>query len=126
MLPLSIDESFAGRIEPAERARETTWRRPANIPLARSAEARAVAVWIGVFVIACVVVALAYVWVRLMVVEVGYRLSATKQLVERLEQEGRELTVEAAAADTPGRLEQEARVRLGLQRPERGQIAVLP
>jgi hypothetical protein len=126
MLPLSIDQRVLARRDPVEAVlRETRWR-PTNIREAVSAEVRALAVWIGVLVFVGVVVGLGYVWMRLLVVDVGYRLSATRQLVERLEQEGQELAVEAAAADTPGRLEQEAHLRLGLQRPERGQDAVLP
>jgi hypothetical protein len=124
MLPLSIDQRLFTRREPIV-VRDAQWR-PANIPFAVSAELRALATWIGLFVLAGVLVALGYVWVRLKVVDVGYRLSATRQLVERLEQEGQELAVEAAAADTPGRLEQAAHLRLGLQRPDRGQDAVLP
>jgi hypothetical protein len=126
MLPLSIHQrALAPRAPVDALLREVRWR-PSNIPVAVGAELRAVAAWIGVFVLAGVVVALAWVWVRLRVVEVGYRLSVTRQLVERLEQEGQELATAAAATDTPGRLEQEAQRRLGLQRPEHGQDARLP
>jgi len=126
MLPLSIDQRVLARRAPIDTVlREARWR-PSNIPVAVSAEIRALAAWIGIFVLAGVIVALAWVWVRLRVVEVGYRLSATRQLVERLEQEGQELAASAATADTPGRLETEAQLRLGLQRPDRGQDAVLP
>lgn len=126
MLPLSLDQRLIVRREPMEAAlRDARWR-PANIPFAASAELRALAAWIALFVFASVLVALGYVWVRLKVVDVGYRLSVTRQLVERLEQEGQELAVEAAATDTPGRLEEEAQRRLGLRRPERGQETVLP
>jgi hypothetical protein len=126
MLPLSIDQRWVERRETFDTPRSRARWQPKNTPFAASAEVRALAAWIGVLVLAGVFVALGYVWVRLRVVEVGYRLSATRQLVERLEQEGRELAVEAAAADTPGRLEQAARLRAGLQRPQRGQDTVLP
>lgn len=126
MLPLSIDQRTIARTERIDIARRDGRWRPINISAAASAEVRALATWVSFFVFAGVLIALGYVWVRLMVVEVGYRLSATRQLVERLEQEGRELAVEAAAADTPGRLEQEAHSRLGLDRPTRGQDAGLP
>ncbi len=122
MLPLSIDQRLMSRREPLDDVR---WR-PANIPIAVSAELRALAAWIGLFVFASVLVALGYVWVRLKVVDVGYRLSVTRQVVERLEQEGQELAVQAAVTDTPGRLEEEARRRLGLRPPERGEEATLP
>ena len=61
-----------------------------------------------------------------MVVEAGYRLSVTRQLVEALEREGRELAVRAAAADSAARLEELASKRLGMRPPERGEEEVLP
>jgi cell division protein FtsL len=73
-----------------------------------------------------VLVALAHVWIRNQVVEAGYRLSATRQLVERLEQERRELQVRAAAPDAPGKLGELARTRLGMRPPQRGEEIVLP
>jgi cell division protein FtsL len=69
---------------------------------------------------------LGYVWVRLMVVEAGYRLSVTRQLVEALEREGRELAVRAAAADSTARLEELAVRRLGMHPPQRGEERALP
>jgi cell division protein FtsL len=69
---------------------------------------------------------LGYVWVRLKVVEAGYRLSATRQLVERLELEGRELMVRAAASDATGRLEELATARLGMRAPGVGEEEILP
>jgi len=73
-----------------------------------------------------VVLLLGSVWVRLQVIEAGYRLSATRQLVERLEMEGRELAVRAAAADAPERLAKLASRRLGMSAPVRGQEVSLP
>ncbi|MBI4517369.1 MAG: cell division protein FtsL [Deltaproteobacteria bacterium] len=122
---MSIDQRAFARRDPIEAVlREAHWR-PANVPFAVSAEVKGLATWIGVLVLAGVLVALGYVWVRLRVVEIGYRLSAVQQLVGRLEQEAKELAVEAAAADTPGRLEEEARRRLGLQRPQPEQLGSL-
>lgn len=100
--------------------------RPANVPLAARAELRTLLLWGGLLGVTGVVFALGYVWVRLKVVEAGYRLSATRQLVERLETEGRELAVRAAAADTPERLGELARTRLAMRRPVRGEEAMLP
>lgn len=101
-------------------------RRPANVSFAVQAETRTLMVWGGCLGLACVLIALGYVWVRIKAVEAGYRLSATRQLVERLEQEGRELAVQVAAADTLVRLQDLAASRLGMHRPERGEEAMLP
>lgn len=125
MLPLSIEHQLTFPGTTIENTRQAEWWRPANIPFRASQAAKDAASWVGLFVCASVIVALGYVWVRLMVVDVGYRLSATRQLVERLEQEGRILAVEAAAADTPGRLEGAAH-RLGFRRPEAGEEAMVP
>jgi cell division protein FtsL len=59
-------------------------------------------------------------------VDLGYRLVTTRQLIEKLQQEQHELTVEAASLDAPRRLEDVARGRLGMTRPEKGQETVLP
>jgi len=67
-----------------------------------------------------------HVWLRLKVVDLGYRLGTTRQVVERLRQEGSELTLQAAALTAPNRLDETARARLGMIRPEKGQEAVLP
>jgi cell division protein FtsL len=83
-------------------------------------------VWLGMLGGGGVILGLGHVWAGNQVVEAGYRLSATRQLVERLEQEARELQVLAAAADTPGHLEELARTRLGMRRPERGEEVLLP
>ena len=100
-------------------------RRPANVDAVARAQGRRLRAW-AVALGACVVcLLLGYVWVRLMVVEAGYRLSVTRQLVEVLEREGRELAVRAAAADSAAHLERLA-ARLGMRRPERGEEERLP
>jgi cell division protein FtsL len=126
MLPLSL-----GRVSSLSRAsRELhgplAWLRPANIAAASSAQLLALISWLAIFVTLAVAIAVGHVWLRLKVVDLGYRLSATRQVIEKLEQEGDELTVQAATLDAPGRLEEVARVRLGMIRPEKGQEAVLP
>jgi len=100
--------------------------RPANVRASVSAEARRLIVWCVVLGACTVCLLLGYVRVRLMVVEAGYRLSVTRQLVEALEREGRELAVRAAAADSAARLEQLATARLGMRPPERGEEETLP
>lgn len=70
--------------------------------------------------------ALLHVWLRLQVVHMGYALSASAKLQNQLEQENRELRVEIATVTSPERLATLARGRLGLGRPQKGQIIVLP
>jgi hypothetical protein len=98
---------------------------PANVPFSVSAELRALVAWGALLGVLGVLLLLGYVWVRLKVVEAGYRLSATRQLVERLELEGRELSVRAAASDATGHLEELA-ARLGMRPPQPGEEEMLP
>jgi cell division protein FtsL len=101
-------------------------RRPANVRAQVSAEVRRLIVWGVVLGAIGVCLLLGYVRVRLMCVEAGYRLSVTRQLVEALEREERELAVQAAAADSAARLETLAIKRLGMRPPERGEEELLP
>jgi len=80
-------------------------------------------VLLGMGVIGAVLV---HVWLRLQVVQMGYVLSTTSKLQSRLEQENRELKIEFATLTSPDRLEAQARQRLGLAAPEKGQVIVLP
>ena len=109
----------------AAAAEHAGWR-PANVPFTVSAELRALMVWAALVGVLGVCLMLGYVWVRLKVVEAGYRLSATRQLVERLEQEGRELVVRAAAADAAGHVQELAATRLGMRLPARTEEETLP
>lgn len=105
---------------------DTAARRPANVRSSVSAAARRLIAWGVALGAAGVCLLLGYVWVRLMVVEAGYRLSVSRQLVEVLEREGRELAVRAAAADSAARVEELASQRLGMRPPERGEEEFLP
>lgn len=126
MLPLSL-----GHIPPLNTARKdatepAVWFRPANIAAATSTELRALIVWVVFFLVLGVVIELGHVWLRLKVVDLGYQLLTTRQLIARLAQEEHELTIEVATLDAPGRLEEIARARLGMARPEKGQEVALP
>lgn len=70
--------------------------------------------------------ALLHVWLRLQVVHLGYVLSTTSKLQNQLEQENRELKLELATLSSPQRLEEMARVRLGLKEPEKDQVVIMP
>jgi len=107
-------------------AAEALVRRPANVRASVSADLRRLIAW-GLVLGACAgCLLLGYGWVRLLVVEAGYRLSVTRQLVEALGRDGRELAVRAAAADSAAHLESLAAARLGMRRPLRGEEEILP
>jgi cell division protein FtsL len=72
-----------------------------------------------------VVLGMARVWLRLQVVNLGYELSAAREMQTRLEQEGRELAVELAMLKDRSRLEELARRRLGMTDPKKGQVVEL-
>lgn len=65
------------------------------------------------------------VWVRLQVTDVGYQLSAARQMEQRLEQQHRELEVELAMLRDRSHLAELAAKRLGLREPEKGQVVEL-
>ncbi len=68
---------------------------------------------------------MAQVWVRLQVTDVGYQLSAARQMQQRLEQQHRELDVELAMLRDRSHLAQLAAKRLGLREPDKGQVIEL-
>lgn len=127
MVPASL--RHPGAASPARENRTEVaarrWR-PANVSFAAQAQVRAWVVWSCLLGALGIVTLLGYVWIRLKVVEAGYRLSATRQLVERLEVERMELEVRVAAADNPARLAKMASSRLQMHRPGRGEEANLP
>jgi len=65
---------------------------------------------------------MAQVWLRLQVTDIGYQLSAARQMHERLEQQRRELEVELAMLRDRSHLAELATKRLGLHDPEKGQV----
>jgi cell division protein FtsL len=125
MLPLSLVRPSSAGPQRIELRRALAWVRPANTSSRSLLERRALVVWMGIVAAVAVTIALVHVWLRLQVVNVGYRLSAARDAIARLQQEEHELTLEVATLDAPARLEDLARERLGMQRAERGQEAVL-
>ena len=126
MLPLSMGRPPLVVSERGELHRNREWRNPSNVAAAARTESRALMAWLGVFVALGVLIALMHVWLRLKVVDLGYKLGTTRQVIEQLKQESSQLTLEVAALTAPSRLDQVARARLGMMRPEKGQEAVLP
>lgn len=68
---------------------------------------------------------MAQVWVRLQVTDVGYQLSAARQMQQRLEQQRRELELELAMLRDRSHLGELAAKRLGLREPDKGQVVEL-
>lgn len=126
MVPLSLGRGSPERSEGQGLHRSLTWLRPTNIAAATNAELRALFTWLAIFVTLGVAIALAHVWLRLEVTALGYALSSTHQVIQKLESEGHELTAEVARLDAPDRLEEAARVRLGMVHAQRDQEALLP
>ena len=124
MVPVSLGRS-AAQGQRNDLRGSPAWLRPANITADRSLAFRHLIVWLAFFVCVGVLIALGHVWLRLKVRDFGYRLSSTRQVVEKLEQERHALRMEAATLSAPGRLEDIARGRLGMVRPQKGQEAVL-
>jgi cell division protein FtsL len=72
-----------------------------------------------------VVLCMVQVWLRLQVVDIGYQLSAARQMQDRLEQQRRELEVELAMLRDRSHLAVLAQKRLGMHDPEKGQVVEL-
>jgi len=126
MLPLSLGRIPALGAERPAANESAAWFQPANVDAHRSSETRALTAWLSLFVGLAVCIALGHVWLRLRVVDLGYQLLTTRQLIEKLAQEDHELTVAIATLDAPGRVEAIARGRLGMTRPGKGQEVALP
>jgi len=69
--------------------------------------------------------ALGYVWLQIRIVDVAYQLSTMRRVVDRLEDERRNLELEVAAAESPARLEEQGR-KLGMGPPKWGKEVPLP
>jgi len=67
---------------------------------------------------------LGYVWMRVQVVETGYRIGSLQEQKAKLKEENKSLMVEAATLKSPQRLEQVAK-EMGLKRPVDDQIVYL-
>jgi cell division protein FtsL len=126
MVPLSLGQSSPRSSEERHLYRSLAGLRPVNIAASTTAEAHALFTWLAIFVALGVGIALAHVWLRLRVTDLGYVLSSTHQVIQKLECERQELTAEVARLEAPERLEAAARGRLGMTYPRRGQEAVLP
>jgi cell division protein FtsL len=62
-----------------------------------------------------------YVWQHFSAIEVGYRVEAQKQQVEKLREDNRQLRLSEAQLSDPGRIDHIAK-QLGLDEPQPGQV----
>jgi cell division protein FtsL len=72
-----------------------------------------------------VALCMAQVWLRLQVTDVGYQISAARQMQDRLEQHRRELEVELTMLSDRSHVGGLATRRLGMREPEKGQVVEL-
>ncbi len=71
------------------------------------------------------VAALLYVWVRISITNVDYRIAREMHRREVLMEENRKLKIEIATLKSPSRIEAIARAKLGMHYPERDQVIFL-
>lgn len=124
MVPLSLASSPAGVAGFTRRQTGIDW--PRNVTQRTTAEVRAVAALTLLLVVAGVALGLTNVRLRARVRELRYDGLATRQIIQRLELEERTLLAQAEKLGSDERIEQVAAERLGMTRPAKGQIAVLP
>jgi len=70
-------------------------------------------------------ISLFFVWSRLQVVNLEYDISSLEGRLRSMQQESRQLTLEAASLRHPGRVEQVARQELGLRQPTLAQVVIV-
>lgn len=68
---------------------------------------------------------LLYVWQRVNVIEMGYRIEALERERKELLQKNKALLIEAASLGSPQRIEEIAISQLGMVRPSPGQMVFI-
>ncbi|TFG93752.1 MAG: cell division protein FtsL [Syntrophobacterales bacterium] len=71
------------------------------------------------------VTALIYVWFRISITNIDYRIAGEMHRGDTLLEENRKLKVEIATLKSPRRIESIARDKLGMRYPERDQVIFL-
>lgn len=79
-------------------------------------------VWAGLAIMALL---LLYVWERVDVVQVGYRVEQLKAKKTALERERDELRLKVAMLTAPDRIARAATVKLGMTPPQHGQVRLV-
>ncbi len=92
----------------------------------KSARVRARIVRRGVVIAAAVIAcALAFVWTRVRVVQVGYEVSQLNRQVSELKRQKDQLEVDVARLKSPDRLEKVAVAHFGMRMPAAGEIVFI-
>ncbi|MBE0501375.1 MAG: cell division protein FtsL [Desulfuromonadales bacterium] len=78
-----------------------------------------------VFVAILMCLALVFVWSRIELVSLEYKISSKQDRLRALQQEGNLLQIEAATLSNPVRIEQMARTRLSLRMPSSEQVVTI-
>ena len=68
---------------------------------------------------------LLYVWVRISITNIDYRIAGEMHCREALLEENRKLKIEIATLKSPSRIESIARAKLGMRYPERDEVIFL-
>ena len=71
-------------------------------------------------------VGLFYVWTRMQLVQIGYRIAELEKKNNALKNRKRELLLEIASVQSPGELERQARTKAGLVFPGIGKVVHVP
>ncbi len=66
-----------------------------------------------------------FLWVRIYVLEIGYEMSKSMDLHDRLVQKNRALRIERASLISPSRIEKIAKNKLGMVVPDSNQVVTL-
>ena len=81
--------------------------------------------WVVAAMLALAASMLAYTWLQLETLRVGYRIAALETRAHKLEQVERQLRLESAYLAQPRRLEERAAAELGLVEPSVDQVVFL-
>ena len=77
-------------------------------------------------IIALVFCSLLFVWSRLQVVQIGYEISQGNKIYQGLVKENQHLRVEVSSLQSPSRIAEIAKTKLGLTNPKQEQIIIIP
>jgi len=93
----------------------------------RGAKSREQLLPLGVVVMGLLVLlsVFCFLWVRIYIIDIGYRISETLEAGKELQEENRQLRIARASLIAPARIEKIARGELGMVEPETQQVVTL-
>jgi cell division protein FtsL len=122
----SKNEKKASPLKRAVRAFVAFPDKPAGLISRRPAIGRAGTVTAVSLVALLLFMGLFYVWTRMKLVQIGYEIASLEKKNNALKNRKRELLLEIASLQSPGRLERQARKKLGLVFPTIGKVVHVP